>query len=68
MKLLLVVHRIKVPYESRIAGEDSLKAEADKVRVEIVRLLQAKVTLAGVHVMNNLYAATIYITLSDRLA
>ena len=40
------------PYESRIAGEDSLKTEATKVRVEIVQLLQAKVTLAGVHVLN----------------
>ena len=40
------------PYESRIAGEDSLKTEASKVRREIVQLLQAKVTLAGLHVMN----------------
>ena len=40
------------PYESRIAGEDSLKTEANKVRREIIQLLQAKVTLAGVHVMN----------------
>ena len=40
------------PYESRLQGEDSLKSEASKVRREIVQLLQAKVTLAGVHVMN----------------
>jgi len=40
------------PYESRIVGEDSLKTEAAKVRREIVQLLQAKVTLAGVHVLN----------------
>ena len=40
------------PYESRVAGEDSLKTEASKVRREIVQLLQAKVTLAGVHIMN----------------
>ena len=40
------------PYESRIAGEDSLKAEANKVRREIVQLLQAKVSLAGLHILN----------------
>ena len=40
------------PYESRVVGEDSLKTEANKVRREICQLLQAKASIAGIHVLN----------------
>lgn len=48
LKQICSVH----PYEAKEAGEDSLKREADKVRVEIVRLLQSRVDVAGIQVKN----------------
>ena len=35
-----------------MVGEDSLKTEAAKVRKEICQLLQAKASIAGIHVLN----------------
>lgn len=39
------------PYEAK-EGDDSLKREADKVRAEIIRLLQARVDIAGIQIKN----------------